>query len=267
MDEASLASLAPSAASSCGGGCSGLDGGLAMAGSVLRTASRSPSFAAPNQDGASPDPSFCEARRTGVELTARLWALRCGCRPTCLGSAGTGGASSSSSRRPRDWLLRRPEAELAGRCGLGVRKVRSAIELLLPGRRRAEGPWPGSDAEAAEAADALRRTDRFVCTSATRVGVIGRERRAAAAAAAEREAFESWRLKTAAAAVVALGLAVAAVSGCWGEGARHGTSASFIPSLVRSSIHHRVAAGQGGPAADGHASCKSDQGRDGTESE
>lgn len=76
-----------------------------------------------------------------------------------------------------------------------------------------------SDAVPVEAMDALRRIVRFVWTSAIRVGVIGRARRAAAAAAADREGFESWRLKTAAAAVVAavvaLGLAVAAVSGCW----------------------------------------------------
>jgi hypothetical protein len=66
----------------------------------------------------------------------------------------------------------------------------------------------------AEDTDALRRNVRFVCTSATLVGVAGRALRAAAAAAADREEFDSWRLKTAAAAVVAWGLAVAEVRGC-----------------------------------------------------
>ncbi|KAG7291716.1 hypothetical protein NEMBOFW57_001735 [Staphylotrichum longicolle] len=122
-----------------------------------------------------------------------------------LGSAGTGGISSS-----KDWLRGRadPDPLLPGRCGLGVRKVRSVIEPLLPRLRKPD--WSRKGCEAVEATEALRRCVRFVCTSATRIGVVGRARRAAAAAAADKELFDSWRLKTAAAAVAALGFAVAA---------------------------------------------------------
>lgn len=67
MDEAWLPGRAASdGSSSRADSCSGLDGGLAMAGSVRRTLPISPSLAAPNQDGPSPDASFCEASRTGV---------------------------------------------------------------------------------------------------------------------------------------------------------------------------------------------------------
>lgn len=72
-----------------------------------------------------------------------------------------------------------------------------------------------SEDPAEEAVDALRRNVRLVWTSDTRVGVMGRAARAAAAAAADKEELDSWRLKTAAAAVAAFGLAVVAVSGCW----------------------------------------------------
>ena len=76
MDEAWLPGLAPSdGSSSCASTCSGLDGGLAMAGSVLRTFPRSPNFAAPNQEGASPEASFCDARRTGVPPVPKLLAF------------------------------------------------------------------------------------------------------------------------------------------------------------------------------------------------
>lgn len=51
--------------------------------------------------------------------------------------------------------------------------------------------------------DALRRNVRLVCTSATRVGVVGRARSAAVAAAADNAAADA-----------AVGLAVAVVSGC-----------------------------------------------------
>lgn len=87
------------------------------------------------------------------------------------------------------------------------------MDPLLPRRSRPGLPSIG-DAVLDDATDALRRSVRFVCTSATRVGVIGLARRAAAAAAAESVALDSWRLKTAAAAVAALGSAVDAVSGC-----------------------------------------------------
>lgn len=66
----------------------------------------------------------------------------------------------------------------------------------------------------AEEIDALRRLVRFVWTSATLVGVWGRARRAAAAAAEERLCDEVWRVKAEAAAVAAFGFAVAAVRGC-----------------------------------------------------
>lgn len=103
MDDAWLLGLAPSGVVCCGRACNGLEGGLAMAGSVLRMLAGSPSFAAPNQDGASPDASFCDAKRKGV--VPRLFVRRC-CAPCCdpcerglapvsmfFGSAGTGGVS------------------------------------------------------------------------------------------------------------------------------------------------------------------------------
>lgn len=57
---------------------------------------------------------------------------------------------------------------------------------------------------------------RLVCTSPTLMGVVGLERRAAAAAADDSEVFELRRPNTAAAAVAALGSAVAEVKGCAG---------------------------------------------------
>lgn len=86
------------------------------------------------------------------------------------------------------------------------------MELLLS-RRRKVGLPPVSDVVVIDAMDALRLRVRFVSTSATRVGVIGRARSAAAAAAADKEELDAWRLKTVAAAVAALGSAVAEVSG------------------------------------------------------
>lgn len=68
-----------------------------------------------------------------------------------------------------------------------------------------------------EDTEALRRMVRFVCTSATFVGVWGRARRAAAAAAEESALFGFWLaadMKADAAAVVALGFAVAGFRGC-----------------------------------------------------
>lgn len=89
------------------------------------------------------------------------------------------------------------------------------MDPLLPRLCNPDWSRTCSGVVAVEATDALRREARFVWTSPTRVGVAGRARRAAAAAAADREGFDSWCLKTAAAAMAALGLAVAAVSGCW----------------------------------------------------
>lgn len=57
--------------------------------------------------------------------------------------------------------------------------------------------------------DSARRSILFVWTSATDVGLVGRARKAAAAAADEREALEAWLFRKAwAAAVAAEGLAV-----------------------------------------------------------
>lgn len=222
MDEARLLDLASSSPRTCGG----LDGGLAIAGSVLRTLRGSPTFDAPNQEGASSEPRLCDASLKGVERTPKLVALRCDgpccdavtvcatSAPTFRGRAGTGGISSGAIW-PRDWLCCRcADPPLPGRCGLGLRNVLSVMEPLLPRLCRPGLPWP-SDEAADEAADPLRRMVRLVWTSATRVGVIGRAARAAAAAAADSDEFDSWRLKTAAAAVAALGFALAAVSGCF----------------------------------------------------
>lgn len=66
----------------------------------------------------------------------------------------------------------------------------------------------------AEDTDGLRRESRFDCTSATFVGLVGRDLSAAAAAAEEREASEARRMKAEAAAVAALALAVSLVNGC-----------------------------------------------------
>lgn len=91
------------------------------------------------------------------------------------------------------------------------------MEALLPLLCRAGLLWASE--EAAEATDALRRTVRLVWTSATRVGVVGRLARAVAAAAAESDGLDdSWRLKTAAAAVAAFGLTGAVASGFGEEG-------------------------------------------------
>lgn len=67
-----------------------------------------------------------------------------------------------------------------------------------------------------EEIDALRRRVRFVCSSATFVGVCGRARSAAAAAADESDLFGfclEADMKADAAAVAALGFTVAEVEG------------------------------------------------------
>lgn len=68
-----------------------------------------------------------------------------------------------------------------------------------------------------EEVEVLRRRVRFVWTSATLVGVVGRARRAAAAAAALREFDEDARrfpVKAEMAADAAEGSAVEALRGC-----------------------------------------------------
>ena len=120
---------------------------------------------------------------------------------------------SSDGLKPSDWLWRCPEPLLEGRCGLGLRNVRSVMDALLPLRCRPGLRWV-SDEAPEEVTDALRRMVRLVWTSATRVGVMGRAASAAAAAAAESDGLEdSWRLKTAAAAVAAFGLIGTVASG------------------------------------------------------
>lgn len=79
-------------------------------------------------------------------------------------------------------------------------------------RRWRAGRAP-SAAEPRDETDVERRMVRFVWTSATFVGVVGRARRAAAAAADERDGDDSRRLNAEAAAVAALGFAVAALRG------------------------------------------------------
>lgn len=111
------------------------------------------------------------------------------------GMVGTGGASS---------------AVIGVRCGDGERNVRSVMELWLGDLcMPLLVSWlPCDDTEA------LRLCVRFVCTSATLMGVVGRDRNAAAAAAAEeREELDARRANAEAAAVAAFGFAVAAVSG------------------------------------------------------
>lgn len=88
--------------------------------------------------------------------------------------------------------------------------------LLRPGRLL---PAPGlaSAPLTDEEMDALRRRVRFVWTSATLVGVVGRALRAAAAAAALSEGVDDLRrvsVKAERAADAAEGFAVEALSGC-----------------------------------------------------
>lgn len=128
---------------------------------------------------------------------SRLAARRCdfcGITGACwifLGMAGTGGASAAlgtpregeGSRNVRSVI--EEELPLLSSCGLGCPFVDPATEL------------PTDDVEP------LLRIVRFVCTSATLVGVVGLDRRAAAAAADDKDAFEAWFFKKACAAAVA----------------------------------------------------------------
>ncbi len=142
----------------------------------------------------------------------RLFAFRWWPRATTsLGMAGTGGASWA----PRDCEYPWPMVPLLlGRCGLGDLKVRSVMDPELPLLCK-PGRGSGSE-EALDDTDALRRTVRFVCTSATLVGACGRALSAAAAAAeeSERPVPGSRRWKAEAAAVVALVFAGDKERGC-----------------------------------------------------
>lgn len=115
---------------------------------------------------------------------------------TRSGIAGTGGRPSTSLRG------------VVGRRGEFDRRDLSDMEPALGDLLNPCLP-PRSPV-----ADALRRMVRLVWTSATLVGVIGRDRRAAAAAADDKLEGDAWRIKAEAAAVVAFGFAVAAVRGC-----------------------------------------------------
>lgn len=127
-----------------------------------------------------------------------------------VGRLGTGGASRGlgAGLRPGD----------------GDRNVRSIIEptlgVLVSSRRRLPSR-PGADER-----DGLRRKALLDCTSDTIVGLIGRARRAAAAAAEERDGvwLFSPRANAEAAAVAALALAVSFVKGC-GDRTRNMVSA------------------------------------------
>jgi hypothetical protein len=79
------------------------------------------------------------------------------------------------------------------------------------GRRAPTAALPDEETEV------LRRAVRLVCTSATFIGVWGRARRAAAAAAEDSALLGSWfaaDMKADAAAVVAFGFALAVFKGC-----------------------------------------------------
>jgi len=128
---------------------------------------------------------------TGVSmLAARLCDFIGSADGRFLGMAGTGGALSKLGRA--DALL-----------GDGSRKVRSVIEPELPLRSSSAPGGPLVDPETElpiEEFELVLRIVLFVWTSATDVGVVGRARNAAAAAAADKEAFDAWGLRKANAA-------------------------------------------------------------------
>jgi hypothetical protein len=118
----------------------------------------------------------------------------------CVGSAGgrffgiegTGGTLSKLGRADP-------------RFGDGSRNVRSVIEPELPLRSSWEPGGPRTDPETElpiEEFEFVLRIVLFVWTSATDVGVVGRARKAAAAAAADKEALDAWGLRKASAAAV-----------------------------------------------------------------
>jgi hypothetical protein len=77
--------------------------------------------------------------------------------------------------------------------GDGSRKVRSLIDPELTRRTNCDpgGPHPVPDTElAADEFELALFNVLFVCTSATRVGVVGRDRNAVAAAADESDALD-----------------------------------------------------------------------------
>lgn len=144
-----------------------------------------------------------DATRGGC--VSRLAARRCEFdNGIFFGSAGTGGASSALGT-------------CGDGCGDGSRNVRSDIEPALPLRSSVDPGGPLTDPRVelpTEEVEPALRSIRFVCTSATDVGVVGRDRIAALAAADAREAFDIWFFKKAwAAAVAAFGFALLRLSG------------------------------------------------------
>jgi len=138
-----------------------------------------------------------------LESTSILAGRRCAFdKDIFLGRAGTGGASTALG---------------TCRAGDGSRNVRSDIELLLPllSKEAPGGPLTDPVVELpTEDVEPALRSILLVCTSATDVGVVGRLRRAAPAAADAREALEAWLFRKAwAAAVAALGFALEAFKG------------------------------------------------------
>jgi hypothetical protein len=128
---------------------------------------------------------------TGVSMLA---ARLCDCVGSgggrLFGMAGTGGASSKLGRADP-------------RFGDGSRNVRSVIEPELPLRSSWAPGCPRTDPVAElpiEEFELALRIVLFVWTSATDVGVVGRARNAAAAAAADKEALDAWGLRKANAA-------------------------------------------------------------------
>lgn len=89
--------------------------------------------------------------------------------------------------------------------GDGSRNVRSVIDPELP-RRSSWAPGGPRTCPVTELPieefELVLRIVLFVWTSATDVGVIGLDRNAAAAAAADNDAFEAWLLRKAEAAAV-----------------------------------------------------------------
>ena len=120
-----------------------------------------------------------------------------------FGIDGTGGASAALG---------------TARAGEGSLKVRSDIDPLLPRRSRECPGGPLADPATELPIDEVEpdlRSILLVWTSPTDIGLVGRARNAAAAAAADSDALETWFFKKAeAAAVAALALAVEEFKGC-----------------------------------------------------
>jgi hypothetical protein len=196
-----------------------------MGSSDVLTLDGSPA-AAPNHVVSPEDAIFCDASCSGWLLIRMLPALLdFECCFSSRGMAGTGGASCAGTADIDTGLLLPPALTalplLPGLPGLGLRNVRSVMLPWLP--RLLSSPLglpllPRDSIVAAvplDETEPLRRIVRFVWTSPTLIGVVGRFLSAAAAAAEDSETLGLLvRLKTARAAVAAFGFAVALVKGC-----------------------------------------------------